>query len=226
MKISCIIPAYNEGKRIAQVLDVATKHPDFAQVIVVDDGSLDDTASIARAFPITLISYKKNRGKSYAVQQGLKTAKHNWVCFLDADLQGLTLSDITNLTAPIKQDRADVSISLRGNAPWFSHWFGIDYISGERVYHKKYLPVNALDNKPSFAIEPILNKNIIDNNLRVAIVRWPGVRSPFKIEKQKSLLGLWSDIKFIYTLFTTTTIVGPFYQFFKLRSMRIKPLPL
>ena len=45
--ISCIIPAYNEGPRIKAVLDVVAAHPLIDEIIVVDDGSSDDTAALA-----------------------------------------------------------------------------------------------------------------------------------------------------------------------------------
>ena len=55
--ISCIICAYNEGRRIRSVLDAVAGYPGFSEVIVVDDGSVDGTAAAVRAYPnVNLIS--------------------------------------------------------------------------------------------------------------------------------------------------------------------------
>ncbi len=72
-RISCIICAFNEAPRIAGVLAVASAHPLLHEVIVVDDGSTDNTAEIVKRFPLVrLISSQVNRGKSIAMATGAR----------------------------------------------------------------------------------------------------------------------------------------------------------
>ena len=93
MKVSLIIPAYNEAERIApflkSVADWQNQHPNqFHEIIVVDDGSTDSTAAIAQTLevePLRLIRHEKNRGKGAAVQTGVFAATGDYIVFMDAD---------------------------------------------------------------------------------------------------------------------------------------------
>ncbi len=92
MKISLIIPAYNEEKQILKTLSQAIEYmekelPSY-EIIVVNDGSCDKTAEMAEALSpfISLISYEKNMGKGYAVARGVVRAKGESIFFTDADL--------------------------------------------------------------------------------------------------------------------------------------------
>ena len=139
-KISCIIPAYNEGKRIASVLDIVIGHPLISEVIVVDDGSSDDTRDVvARYSSIKLIALEKNGGKSAAIVEGVRQAENELILFLDADLSGLSANALSSLIEPVQSGKADVSISLRHNSPLQWRLMGLDYISGERVFSKNFL---------------------------------------------------------------------------------------
>ena len=97
-ELSIIIPAYNEGKRLGRGLSRIREH--FAsqaggiagiEILVVDDGSTDDTARIAqdwaRDMPsLRLVSNGENRGKGYSVRHGMLEARGRVAIFTDADL--------------------------------------------------------------------------------------------------------------------------------------------
>ncbi len=91
VRLSLVIPAYNEEIRIAMTLDRVGKYLsrqgyDF-EIIVVDDGSLDTTAELVRAlYPsVRVIEYKPNRGKGHAVKIGMLEAQGEYRVFCDAD---------------------------------------------------------------------------------------------------------------------------------------------
>lgn len=105
-KISVILPAYNEGDVIADSTRDVTRalaNNEF-EIIVVDDGSTDDTAVMARQVAaenscVQVVHYEPNRGKGYALKQGFAKATGDLVAFLDADAdlhprQILTLWDV------------------------------------------------------------------------------------------------------------------------------------
>ena len=85
--VIALIPAYNEGERVA---DVVTRTLKYLPVLVVDDGSSDDTASVAEAAGATVHRYIPNQGKGVALQTGFRQAMemgHDAVITLDADGQ-------------------------------------------------------------------------------------------------------------------------------------------
>ncbi len=185
-KISCIMPAYNEGSRISKVLSVVNGHPMVDEIIVVNDGSTDNTLSTLKKFKnIKIINNPVNLGKSKSVMKGVIASKGDFILFLDSDLRGLNKKNITNLILPVKNDLADMSLSLRKNAPSLFRLIGLDYISGERVIKKSLLSdISKLETLPGWAIESAyLNRKVINDKLRLAVVKWPNVESPYPSEK-------------------------------------------
>lgn len=192
--ISCVIAAYNEEKGIGTVLRAAVGHPLLKEIIVVDDGSHDATSSIVKQFPtVKLIRHPKNKGKTYSVADGIEAAAGEFICALDADLIGITADSISRLIEPVAAGRVSVSISLRENCPWFYRPLGVDFISGERVYPKKFLAghLSELRSLPKFGLEVFMNRLIIQQGLSIAIVYLPGVISPLKYSKE----GIWAGIR-------------------------------
>jgi glycosyltransferase involved in cell wall biosynthesis len=95
-RIAAIIPAYNEARRIEQVLRPLHQTDFLSKIIVVDDGSLDNTAHIVEALAgidnrIQVVVHTHNEGKGGAVRTGLRLcrADHEAVLMLDADLFGM-----------------------------------------------------------------------------------------------------------------------------------------
>jgi len=175
-------------------------HPQVREVLVVDDGSLDDIAAVLRSVPgATLIEMPLNRGKTAALVAGIRAAQGSYLLLVDADLSGLTPEHISALLDPLRTGRADVSVSLRESAPRFWRWLGIDYISGERVLPKPLLDHHAqtILALPRFGFEVFLNSLLISRRSRVAVVCTPGVRSPPKRAKMGWSKGLVAEAKMI-----------------------------
>ncbi|HET6974737.1 MAG TPA: dolichyl-phosphate beta-glucosyltransferase [Pyrinomonadaceae bacterium] len=121
--LSVIIPAYNEAARLEKTLRAVVDHlreyrPE-AEVIVVDDGSADETAEIARKcfqdsgnLRTSVISYKSNLGKGRAVRLGLLAARGDVALFSDADLS-TPIAEEHKLVEPIVNGECDVTFGSR-----------------------------------------------------------------------------------------------------------------
>jgi len=94
MKLSVIIPAYNEEGRIRKTLltmdgYLSQVHYEY-EILVVNDGSKDSTASLVRSMEgkvknLRLVDNQENHGKGWVVRQGMLEAKGDWRLFMDAD---------------------------------------------------------------------------------------------------------------------------------------------
>ncbi len=118
--LSLIIPAYNEAGRIRSTLQTVTAHLDTLgrayEVIVVDDGSTDDTRRLTIDFAsettaVRIVSYRPNRGKGYAVRQGVFASRGEYIAFSDADLSA-PIEQLGKLFAAIEKGY-DIAIGSR-----------------------------------------------------------------------------------------------------------------
>ena len=116
MKLSIIIPAYNESARLRSTLEAVIS---FAQlelseweIVVVDDGSMDDTASVVRDFSsVKYVRNAKNSGKGFSVRRGISASTLDPVLFSDADLS-TPIAEALSLMKAIKEG-ADMAIASR-----------------------------------------------------------------------------------------------------------------
>jgi glycosyltransferase involved in cell wall biosynthesis len=118
IKLSIIIPAYNEQATIIELLEKVSQQKVEGvtfEVIVVDDGSKDKTVELLEAKPelySTLIRQPYNGGKGEAVRAGLKQATGDYVLFQDADLE-YDPADYIKLLEPVQRFDADVVMGSR-----------------------------------------------------------------------------------------------------------------
>jgi glycosyltransferase involved in cell wall biosynthesis len=120
--LSIIIPAFNESDRLgaplAKVLEFVSQPGQNAEVLVVDDGSSDDTAEVATrvfaSYPVStrLIRYEENKGKGFAVRTGLREATADIALFTDADLS-TPIEEASKLVKPIEGGDQDVTFGSR-----------------------------------------------------------------------------------------------------------------
>jgi glycosyltransferase involved in cell wall biosynthesis len=118
---SIIVPAYNEAQRLEDSLERILTHIArmrwSAEIIVVNDGSTDNTAGIAAEYArniplLRLVENPGNRGKGYAVRNGMLNASGQVLLFTDADLSS-PIEEASKLFTVIENGSADVAIGSR-----------------------------------------------------------------------------------------------------------------
>lgn len=177
--LSIIIPAYNEENRIKETLEDVKrwieKRKIKAEIIVVNDGSVDNTLKVLELFSkvpnFKIISYEKNMGKGYAVREGMLNAKGKVRLFMDAD-------NSTNI------EHFELMV------PFFEK--GYDVVIGSR--HKKDA-VGAMQVKKQFFIKRLLGK--VGNFLVRKILQLPfyDTQCGFKAFTDEASLLLFQDLK-------------------------------
>jgi glycosyltransferase involved in cell wall biosynthesis len=129
MKLSILMPVYNEEDRIAdavkQALDV--QYPAEVEMVIVDDGSRDGTAEILRGLGdgrLKVINHPRNRGKGAAIRTAAEQASGDYMVILDADLE-YDPQDIPRLLEPVMDGRANVVYGSRsfGSHSAYSFWY-------------------------------------------------------------------------------------------------------
>jgi len=113
MKLFIVIAAYNESKKIGSVLNDLKKK--YKNLVVVDDGSEDNTYEIAKKKKVYVLKHAVNRGQGAALKTGIDFAlkkKADLIVTFDADGQFL-VKEIKDIIEPIKKNKADVVLGSR-----------------------------------------------------------------------------------------------------------------
>lgn len=108
--LSVLIPAYNEEDRIADTIGAVRALPEVSQVLVVDDGSSDQTVQRATAGGAEVLRLGANLGKGEAMNRGVRLLSEHFVALLDGDL-GRSASQLSLLAAPVLHGDADLAIA-------------------------------------------------------------------------------------------------------------------
>ena len=139
--ISVVIPAFNEGKNIGRVLSVLETIDMIDEIIVVNDGSTDDTKEQALKHDVKLVDLPKNQGKGKALKAGIDNAKGDIIVMLDADLIGLTEKHFVNLVSPVLKDEADMTIGIFSGGRKSTDFAQkvAPFLSGQRAIKRQFL---------------------------------------------------------------------------------------
>ena len=159
-QVTAVVPIYNEINRIGKVLNILANYPGFAEVIVIDDGSLDNSSAVIAQFSqVHYVRKEINQGKAKAMDDGVKLVKTDIVFFCDGDIKGLKSEMLDKILEPVLSGRVDMFIAMRNHKIYFLHQLVplMPLLGGERALTVNLWKKVPVEYKQRFKIESGLN---------------------------------------------------------------------
>ena len=186
--VSAIICAYNEEKTIENVIRSAFANYLVNDIIVVNDGSTDNTGKIIESLKdeitITDIHFTENKGKGYAMASGIEKALNDIIVFIDADLSNLNQDHYYQLIDPIIEEKADMVLGQATETIINYKMNPFKSITGERALKKAdILPVIDKMKYSRFGVETLINLYYQSLGKTVEYVMLRGLVHPTKFQK-------------------------------------------
>ena len=193
MKVTAIVPAYNEEKTIAGVVEVLLSSPSIQQVIVVSDGSTDNTAAVAEQLGAQVVKLPHNLGKGGALLAGVREADAEYVMFIDADLIGLKEYHIESMLSPIRSGEAEATMGVfkKGRGATDLAQKIAPRLSGQRVIKTSLVSLVKHMDISRFGVEMALNRLLEEQKVKWTAVELPELSHVMKEEK----LGFWKGFR-------------------------------
>lgn len=185
-KMVCVVPVYNEADLIVDTIENLKKIEYIDEIVIVNDGSQDNTLEVINTLGVKVINLEKNMGKGYAMKTAIENLEYDYLGFIDGDL-GETSIQTENLIIPIINGDADVSIAKfpkRDTKTKGKGGFGLvmtmakkgvyfftkkeitSSLSGQRVYKKEV--IKKMTYIPDrYGIEVAMTIQTINNNFSI-----------------------------------------------------------
>ena len=165
-RVTAILPFYNEQKTLLIVLKAFAGAKNIDQIILVNDGSRDDSLRIAKEFlkaqadpRFALINCRSNHGKAAAVGKGLDRANNEIILLYDADMKHANSDTIERMMTDFVNHDDQLLIAAVTDKPAIFKWRFLDFLSGERMFYKSVLtPYRRLLNDDlGYGLEILIN---------------------------------------------------------------------
>jgi glycosyltransferase involved in cell wall biosynthesis len=192
MKASIIICTYNEEKTIADVLIARCKLNPDSEIILVDDGSTDNTENVlnelSKGYSFRYEKLKKNMGKSWAMAHGVEISENDIILFFDADVSNIMKDHFDGLLKPIIDNTADMVLGQPSETIFDYRVNPFRALTGERALLKKdIIPILNEIRDIRFGVETFLNLYYQAKGKRIKYVLMKRLKHPSTYEKTGSV---------------------------------------
>lgn len=189
MSVTALVPCYNEEKRIHLVLEALSSFAIIDQILVVDDGSSDNTSTEVAAYPkIKLVKLEKNIGKGGAVREGLRHVTTDITYLCDGDLNGLKQEELEKVLRPVIENDVQICVGVlkrHGKFYQFLRRNLLPLISGQRAVKTDLLKkIMSHKQADGWGIEPFMNAYCKRNKIKIKRVDLNGIRDVLNMRKR------------------------------------------
>jgi polyisoprenyl-phosphate glycosyltransferase len=202
-RVAAIVPAYNEAETITEVLAVLQATPLIHEVLVVSDGSTDDTVEIARSHGLKTIHLRRNQGKGIAMAVGVAHTDATVLIFVDGDILNLTTDQLTRLIEPVLSGTSGMNVGVRDRGPAlndFQRRHG-PLLSGIRCLRREVFEAVPESHLEGFAIETGLNWACRELGLRITTTVLHNLKQLVKEKKRGLVRGFRARMRMFAAVF-------------------------
>jgi polyisoprenyl-phosphate glycosyltransferase len=227
--IDAVVPARNEAATVATVVEACRRCSAVREVIVVDDGSIDDTAERAAAAGAKVIhradaARPAGGSKAHAMEAGVAASDAAALLFVDADLLGLTSNHLDQVCRPFLDGTATMSVGWFDYRAWNPLVLRLPPTTGERVVPRWVFEAIPPEKRNGYTIEIMINEVIAEGHLPTTARIMRGVTHRTKRQKLGRLEGYRRTWEMFWTLLSLplTGVVRWRSYWFYLRGLTVE----
>ncbi|HET9228293.1 MAG TPA: glycosyltransferase family 2 protein [Thermoanaerobaculia bacterium] len=202
-RVAAVVPAYNEAETLAEVLKVLQATPLIDEVLVVSDGSTDDTVEIARSQGVKAIHLRQNQGKGMAMAVGVAHTDARILTFVDGDILNLTTDQLDQLIEPVLSGSSDMNVGVRDRGPAlndFQRQHG-PLLSGIRCLRREIFEAVPESHLEGFAVETGLNWACGELGMRITTTILHNLKHLVKEKKRGLVRGFRARMRMFAAVF-------------------------
>lgn len=224
LKTTAIVCAFNEERTIESILNDLCEIKYFDDLIVINDGSKDETKSRINELKLTkyftAIHLSENKGKGYAMAMGTVLAKTEFLVFIDADLSNFTHKHALELLNPVLNGKADMVLGQPTKTLIHPYINPFKNLSGQRALKKMdIMPLLEQMKTVRYGVETLINIHYKTMHKKVKYVSLENLSHPSKFQKTKFPIAIKEYIMVGYQILET--IFSNFNVSMKLNKNRL-----
>ena len=109
-KVLAVVPVYNEADKIVDTIEGLKKIDLIDEILIVNDGSIDNTVEVVNKLDVSFINLAKNQGKGFAMKKAIKEKEYDYIAFVDGDLESSSV-EVEKLIYPVVLGEVDFTIA-------------------------------------------------------------------------------------------------------------------